>query len=303
MIAASHDTNRFQTVFQLLQLGTIAVFWGRAFQHLYWDAPFRALLWDEEWMSGPVQSLLGMDWQTYITHPDIDQSINQLIMGFGLLYLLCGLVALLLHRLPSFCSHFLLLGSLGLVFLSLLYCKEKFFSVGQFFEYSLQFTTPVFLWLLHRQQKLSPSLMRWMAWAIALTFTCHGLYAVNFYPRPGLFVGMIINILPVSEDTAIHFLNAAGALDFILSAALLLLPRHRWSPFLLYASLWGLLTALARVWAHFHFEFASEALLAWTHEMIFRFPHFLVPLALWYYLPAWPAQVSKWRLKSTKLTT
>ena len=42
--------------------------------------------------------------------------------------------------------------------------------------------------------------------AIALTFSAHGLYAIGYYPQPGVFVDMLINILHFSETTAKDFL-------------------------------------------------------------------------------------------------
>ena len=133
--------------FRLLQFSAFTVFLGRAWQHLYWDAPFRTLLWDESWLSGIVQDWLGMNWETYITSMEVDENISWSIQCFGILYLLSAFVALFVKRLPRFFYHLLLVGTAGLIFLALLYCKERFFSIGQFLEYTLQFGSPLFLWL------------------------------------------------------------------------------------------------------------------------------------------------------------
>ncbi|MEM9916931.1 MAG: hypothetical protein AAF990_02475 [Bacteroidota bacterium] len=284
---ATMDNPKFGIIFRILQFSTAAVFAGRAFQHLYWDAPFRAFFWDEGWMSGIVEKLLGIPWDTYITSPTTDLWIARLVVAFGILYAICALLSLLIH-LPFFqrFKGLLLVGALGLIFLSFLYYKEKFFSIGQFLEYSLQFGSPIFLWWYLKKGPLNATQIRWMKIATALTFTCHGLYAVNYYPLPGLFVHMTISILGINDGLAIQFLLVAGILDFLISAVIVFLPDRWIKPAVAYAFVWGFLTSLARIWAHFHWEFAGEALLTWTHETVLRFPHFLIPLCIWLYLRA-----------------
>ena len=114
--------------------------------------------------------------------------------------------------------------------------------------------------------------------AIAFTFTAHGLYAVGYYPQPGVFVDMLINILHVSEATAKDFLIVAGVLDFAIAIGIFI-PRIA-KYFLLYAALWGGLTALARVWANFYWAFALSSLHQNLYETLYRLPHMLIPLAL-----------------------
>ncbi|MEM1322216.1 MAG: hypothetical protein AAGG75_18285 [Bacteroidota bacterium] len=274
----------FQGLLLLLQIATVAVFAGRAWQHLYWDAPYRALLWDEAWMSGIVEQVLGLEWSEYITSERTDRMIQHSIRLTGGLYALCALVAAFARRLPRYCLHLLPLGTLGLTFLAALYCKEKFFALGQFFEYSLQIVTPLLFYDLFRRQSLGRYTIRIIKIAIVLTFCCHGLYAINYYPRPGYFVGMTINILGVEEGTAHQFLWWAGFMDFLGSFLLLVLPHRRLRPVLWYLIIWGLGTTLARVWAHFYWDFVGDSLLQWLHESVMRGPHFLVPLGLYVYL-------------------
>ena len=266
--------------FLLVQAATVAVFLGRAWQHLFWDAPFRTLLWDENWMRGTVEWLTNYSWQAYITNNAVDDGIQYFIQAMGCFYAICALVAIGIKKVGREIAWLLIAGSGALLFLAALYCKEKFFSLGQLLEYTLQFSSPLFLYLLRFRPEIKPKLIPWMKVAIALTFTCHGLYALNFYPRPGNFVQMTIDILGVSEGMAFQFLNVAGVLDFLL-AILIFLPRRiaQWA--LLYAFAWGLATAVARVWANFYLEFPMESLHQWMHEMIMRWPHALIPLAVW----------------------
>lgn len=279
-------------VYRLIQWSAVAVFVGRGWQHIYWDAPYRELLWDEASLKWLVEGVWGMEWRAYVASPAVDRAIQGIIIGTGYFYWLCAVAALLVQKWPRPARLLLWLGSANLVLLAALYYKEQFLFAGQFFEYALQCGAPVFLILLSRNQAplLSPRLVLAMKIAIALTFSCHGLYALGYYPRPGSFMEMTINILPLGEAGARSFLIAAGILDIVLSI-LLFLPGWpgRWA--LGYAVLWGLATALARFFAYFHWHYADSWVLQWLHELLIRLPHFLIPLALLLYL--WP------RLRST----
>jgi len=272
-----------RTFFKFVQLATCAVFLGRAWQHWRWDAPYRALLWDEEWMSRPVSTLLGMNWEVYITNMEVDMTIQSGIQAMGVFYFCCALIALFLPKLPVFFRYILLVGGSSLLFLAFLYGKERFFSIAQVFEYTLQFGSPFLFVYLLKHPTLSSSLILLIKVAIALTFTAHGLYAVGYYPRPVHFMEMTMNILGVGEDVAIQFLNTAGILDFIISLGIFL--PWRWSKYcLLYAAFWGLSTTIARVWAYFDWAWLTMILEQWLHESVMRFPHFLIPLGLFIYL-------------------
>ncbi len=265
--------------FKLIQFATITVFLGRAWQHWRWDAPYRTLLWDEQWMSHMVAKLLGMDWSTYIASVPVENAIQYGIKGIGLFYLSCAVVAFFIKSLPKLGRYWLGLGAISLAILALLYCKERFFSIGQFFEYTLQFGSPLLLIYLTTNPIISNKLLHVIKVAIALTFTAHGLYALGFYPRPVHFMEMTMNILGIYEEQAIQFLNIAGILDFIISIGLFL--PWRWAKYCLaYAVFWGASTTAARIWAYFDWEWLDYVLVQWLHESVMRFPHFLVPLAV-----------------------
>ena len=263
----------------LLQAATVAVFAGRAWQHLFWDAPFRTLLWDEGWMKGIVEGWFGMTWQSYITSMEMDAMIQSMVKGTGVFYLIIAVLALFIRKVPKWIGKLLLLGATSLLILAALYCKEKFFSAGQFLEYALQVSSPIFLYLVVFRKINWYRLMLYMKIATALTFVCHGLYAINFYPRPGLFVEMILNTLGMKEESAYTLLNVAGILDFVMSAALFL-PTKYARLAALYIVFWGLATSLARITSFFDSSYALESMHQWMHEVVFRFPHFLIPLAM-----------------------
>ncbi|KXX72428.1 hypothetical protein [Flammeovirga sp. SJP92] len=263
-----------------IAISAFCVFLGRAIQHLVWDAPFRTLLWDEQLLKGPVENILGIDWFDYVTSPIADQWINTSVTAFGILYLLAAFSILLLHKGGFFKSVGLKLqvvGAIGLLFLAFLYSKEKFMQIGQLLEYSAQFTAPVFLWyVISNKEKEFP--VFFAKCVIALTFICHGLYAVGFYPVPGKFIDMTIATLGVSENTSKDLLFAAGVIDFIVAAGIFL-PKIQ-KPMLAYMIVWGTLTSVARLTGHFHLDFLGNTLLQWLPAVILRAPHALLPLVI-----------------------
>lgn len=279
--------------FKLLQIATVSVFAARGWQHLYWDAPYRTLLWDERWMKGIVESVFGLSWSDYVSDLRADAAIDAFTRGMGCFYILCAICAIMLPRWKRIASWALIAGSVGLFFLAFLYTKEKFFFAGEFLEYALQFSTPVFLVWLYRMGEPSVRFLNALKIAIALTFTAHGLYAVGFYPRPANFIEMTMKILYLSQQDAISFLKIVGTLDFVVSICIFLPWRKPVMIALTYAALWGLATALARTWAYFIPYFWANSLAQWLHETVMRLPHALVPLVVW-------VCVAKYLVRGTK---
>lgn len=275
-------SKNYQRIFLLLQIATACVFLGRAWQHIVWDAPFRTMLWDENWMSHILPIFSSMSYEDFITNIDIDDQIQNGIKTIGWFYVVCALVAIFIKRLPKWMSYILWLGSLSLMFLAFLYCKEKFYQWGQFWEYSLQFGAPLFLFFLYKKNEVTPRLIFLMKLAIAITFISHGLYALNYYPRPGHFVDMTMNILGVGDETAINFLNVAGVLDFIVAIGIFI-PGRVSKYAMMYVIFWGLATTMARIWAHFYVDMIGDTLSQWVHESVYRFPHFMIPMAVLFY--------------------
>ena len=264
----------------ILQISTVCVFLGRAWQHLIWDAPFRTLLWDEGLMKPIIENISAITWQTYITSPETDEMIQGIIQGTGWFYLLCALMAILIKRWKKVAGVFMILGSVSLILLAMLYCKERFFSVGQFFEYSLQFLSPLFLYYSVKERNISSKLIFYMKLAIAFTFVCHGLYAVGYYPRPGYFTQMVISILGIEESLAVQFLIFAGIMDFVIGIGIFLPFRYsKW--IILYAVIWGFLTTIARIWAYVEVDYFVETTKQFVHESVYRVPHFLIPVVVY----------------------
>ena len=254
------------------------MFVGRAYQHIFWDAPYRTLLWEEGWLENIV-NWFGVDWQDYVTSPKADQTIQFAIRISGVIYLLCAIACLLILQNPATkLKNTLYVGISLLAFLFLLQTKEKFFHVGQFFEHTAQIISPILLLLISKQKITRPQFHTALKVAIALTFCCHGLYAIGYYPRPGIFVDMTINILGCSETFAHQFLFIAGVLDFVI-VLLLFFPKTQ--KFAIYYTLiWGLLTALARTVAFFDLDFPFQTLHQNSYQTLVRIPHMGLSLLL-----------------------
>ena len=268
-----------RSAFLLVQLAAVGVLAGRAWQHIFWDAPFRTLLWDEQWMRPLVESLTDMSWGEYVRDAGVDATIQACISGFGWLYAVAAVVALFIRYLPRVIGRVLWVAAGALFFLAFLYWKEKFWNLGQLLEYALQVGAPVLLYHLRYRHGWTPRFRFGVKVLIALTFVCHGLYAVGYYPRPGVFTQMILDSLPVTEATAHRILDLAGLLDFILAVAIFF-PRRVALPFLYYAVFWGFLTAFARFWANLYPDYWQAALHQHLHPFVLRWPHALIPLAL-----------------------
>jgi hypothetical protein len=268
-----------QLVHLTLRLATFLLFAGRGWQHLFWDVPFRALLWDKELMEPVVLFFRGGTWQEYVTSAATDRFIQNIINGFGIFYAFMAVLTLLVRgKLLTRLAWLYILSSVSLAFLAFLYSKEKFYHVGQFFEYTIQFLLPLFFLYTATGRIRLTRLLLYMKIAIALTFTAHGLYALGIYPLPGVFTDMFITILGVSETTARQLLLLAGVLDFVVSVCLFIPGIAKYAT--LYAVLWGGLTALARTWGNFYPDFPLESLHQNLHETFIRMPHMLVPLAV-----------------------
>jgi hypothetical protein len=264
----------------LLKIAASAVFLGRGWQYLLWDAPYRSFFWDESIM-GPVASWLGYDWSAYLNEVATDSHIGNLVIASGCIFLCCALAVWILPRWKKIFSPLIILGVLQMLFLTFLYWKEHFFIIAQLIEYSLQWSTPLFLLYWIKKRNTPSKMFFWLKVAIALTFVGHGLYALGlFFPVPANFTVMTVKILGVNQDQAFQFLFWAGVLDMVVGLGIFL--PFKWARWvLLYAVLWGLATTAARIWAHFYLENLEFVFWRWVPEALFRVPHFLMPYFLW----------------------
>ncbi len=263
----------------LLLVTTVLLFLGQAWQHWRWDVPFRALMWNQTLMQPLIESFTALSWSDYVTSGQADTWVQGITLAVSLFYLVAAIATGLLRRLPHFATAFLIAGSVALLSLALLYTLDRFFYAGMFLEYTIMWTTPLFLLLLIRKdQRVPPRLIWLMKGAVAFTFIGHGLFALGFYPVPVHFVEMTLNILPITESAALTFLFVAGMLDLLVGIGVFIPRIDR--PALFYAAIWGLLTGLARLWSYFDISYMVTTLDAWLFESLIRLPHAVIPLVL-----------------------
>ena len=279
-LAAKANAYQFTTSLPLLlKLSVSFIFAGRAYQYLFWDAPFRSLLWDEALMKPLVGKFTGMSWNSYVTHPELDNYIQTLTTINGWLFLVCAIIPWFISSANKRWPKLILLGgTFFLLLLAVLEMKSKFYHYAQFFEHSIQIASPLFLLLFLKSPKNAdiPLLLRI---CIALTFTAHGLYALGYYPVPGHFSDMTISITGFQESQAKVFLLIAGILDIIISIAIFIPALVR--PALIYAIIWGSLTALVRLLTNVTIESLGSDIHQYFYQFVFRIPHALIPLALY----------------------
>ena len=238
--------------FTLLKISVILIFLGRAWQFIFWDAPFRTFFWNESLLKPFVETIIGVDWQTYANSPKLDVFINSSVLAFGILYLLSAIAVILHSKIERIANYIIIFGGIGLLLLAFLLMSDRFYQFSQFFEYSIQFSIP-FIFVFYHKICIQKHLVLILKLLIAAVFIAHGLYAVGYYPIPGYFLGMVIDILGFTEQGALNFLLVVGILDFIGSILIFVPKLTRYA--LIYLAIWGFLTSFARLVAGFSFDF------------------------------------------------
>lgn len=249
--------------------------------------PLRALLWDENIMSGIITRLSGQDWNWWVTSLEIDEKISYCVMIQGFIFLFSAALSLIPIRKKSY-RYIYLVSVINLVFLAFLKYLDNRIGIGNLLEHATQFTCPLVLFLFTAKGDFSKSTELLAKVSVALTFIFHGLFAINFghdwawlnHSRPGHFTEMVMICLGIHEESSANqILFIAGILDF-LAAILIFTKRKLIKMSLLYMILWGLLTSIARPWAHFNKSSIMESLNNWIPEMLLRIPHFAIPFCL-----------------------
>ncbi|MDF1825018.1 MAG: hypothetical protein P1U68_10275 [Verrucomicrobiales bacterium] len=268
---------RFQRWLFLLKICVSVTLFARGWLTWKWDSPVRSLIWQEDWWSSLIEKTTGVSWRTFATTSD--PWISGGLGAMGIILMSGAILPWIADR--SCCRGIRWL----LVPMTLLLLLDGFASwvavdyrFGMAIEHTLQIVTPLALFL-----ALGPnlSLPRWqliVSIAAALTFIGHGCFAAGIHPVPLSYQNMTMNILGVSQDTAIRLLSVAGWLDLIV-AICLFFPRTGIIS-LFYLITWGGATACARVVAHFDLNATGYALDPWAFETAVRTSHWLLPLLL-----------------------
>lgn len=268
-----------KTITLFLKISCFFIFIGRAYQHLFWDAPFRSLLWDQNLLEPIIDGIFNLSWNDYVTSLEVDNYIQQAIKITGILYIICAILILVIHQhSKQWIKNIICIGGINLVLLSLLITKDKFYHLAMFFEHSIQFCLP-FVLLYFLKNKNRYRLQSILKIILALAFVCHGLYAIGaLYPLPANFVTMTLNILPIDEPTAKLLLLVMGIIDFVIAIGVFV-PKIA-KPFLIYATFWGIATALARLISPLTYGFSLDIFHQYLYLVLYRIPHGLVPLLI-----------------------
>jgi hypothetical protein len=268
-----------KTITTFLKISCFFIFIGRGYQHLLWDAPFRSLLWDQNLLEPIIDGIFNMSWNDYVTSLEVDNYIQQAIKITGVLYIICAILTLVIHQhSKQWIKNIICIGGINLVLLSLLITKDKFYHLAMFFEHSIQFCLP-FVLLYFLKNKNRYRLQSILKIILALAFVCHGLYAIGaLYPIPANFVTMTLNILPIDEPTAKLLLLVMGIIDFVIAIGVFV-PKIA-KPFLIYATFWGIATALARLISPLTYGFSLDIFHQYLYLVLYRIPHGLVPLLI-----------------------
>jgi hypothetical protein len=262
-----------------LKISVILVLIGRGYQYLFFSAPFMSLYYYAEFLKPYVEEKTGMLWHDFLSLPEIDNYTKAIIYYIGGLFLITIPCILFLKKKNyRWFQVPILVSGIGLIFLAVLLTITKNYKVGQFIEYSIQFTSPFLLLSFVRYKCIQQNLLFILKVLIAFTFVGHGLYAIGYYPVPGYFVDMVIRIFKCSESFARSFLIIAGILDMVVAIGLFLPNKNVVKYCLLWAVIWGFSTAIARVVGNFYSDFIFRSLHQTIYEMMYRLPHGLLPV-------------------------
>ncbi len=281
MIANSFSRSFTEREILLLRISVFLLFAGRAWQGLFFDLPLRTFFWDEKLLEGIIVWITGDNWQNYVTNNsvNIDLIINRLGMITGVFWAFCALLSLWVQKGFKWSLRVLKLAAVSLFILALLYYKDRFYALGQLLEYSIQVSIPLVLVYAVSENLNTKKFRLILRVVIGITFVCHGLYAFGFYPLPGKWVQWTLDLFFITnDDAAVQFLKIIGLLDFLSAAALFLLPTFKIAIF--YCIIWGSLTAFARIYCNFYFDFAIQSLHQHAFETIYRIAHGALPLFL-----------------------
>lgn len=274
-----------KTVLFLLKLCAFLVFIGRAYEFYFFGAPFREILWDERLLTPIVNGIFNYSWYDYATSATADLWIQYFIKLCSFLLLLAAFVCLFWQRIKSAIlkKTVIAIGVFILFLLDICMVKDRSYGVLQFFELSIQIATCLVFFFNNDISKINQEkLVFWLKIAVAFTFISHGIFAIGIFYLPGEFVDITIKILSVNETQARLFLFVVGILDVLFSLLLFIPKLAKYA--LIYIITWGLLTAMARLVSGFNQNFILESFHNYTYLVVYRLPHGLIPLSIFYVL-------------------
>lgn len=286
----------------MLMWATVIFLLGRWYQHFYFEGPYRALFLDEKAFKWIHDVFSDQSWLDFVNSPRTDYYILIYTRVLSWVWFLTAFLFAFYKRISNFLLFFFAgLSTVGLFILAFSSYLESGYQWAQGIEHAAQIATPL-LCAIYLKGKVGSTWITAAKVAIALTFLGHGLFALGFFPTPGNFVYMTTQILEISDNQARELLYIAGILD-IVALVLICVPRlDRYA--LLYCTIWGFLTALARPAAYVLFNH-----LFWLsmHQSIFEFavrlPHFILPLTVFFILKKRSSVISQNASRSSSYST
>ncbi len=143
-------------------------------------------------------------------------------------------------------------------------------------EAGIKFLSPIAILLLFTSRKELAAQI--LTISIVLTYTSHGLLALNVLPTPEFFYAMTGKILHLDATMSGIFLKTAGFLDIAACLFILTKPKgYKYAIF--YCIAWGFITAFART-LFVSDSNASTIIMTLLTETLTRIPNAVAPLLL-----------------------
>ncbi|EDM26950.1 hypothetical protein LNTAR_06894 [Lentisphaera araneosa HTCC2155] len=248
----------------ILRLSAFLCLFGWAWQHLLWKAPYSALIGQE----GAFLHLA-------------DNQIALLTRLIGVAFLVMSGLCWTVKKENS--GQIMTLAVAGLLLIFMFFCRfvQVNYALPNFIEHGGQMLSPLLLILALKFGVRNRAVLASVILAFCMTFIGHGIYASGLYTTPLHFYALVEGSLALTGQPADIMIKTAGYLDFIICAALFCKPLRGYC--MAYAVFWGAATALARPVAGMSLSLAFLGADQFLQQAIWRAPHALIPLFLFYY--------------------
>lgn len=258
------------------------MFLGRAWQHFFVSPDYNYFFWQPGLFSWAAKLFWDLEWNEFLSNASAQSDLKNFVKFIGVIYLVS---AVSVFKLPKrWAKVLVLISNTLLIPFGFLHFAGFAYNWAMLVEFIAQFTVPLFLVFYGHKSISNKHYFFLLKAVIALTFTCHGLYAAGIFPVPQKFISMTINSFGVSREFALIYLKMAGWLDFVAAFALFIPKITIQKAGLWYMVFWGFVTAFARLVANYYSFDAANSIIQWLHEFLIRAPHYLIPLAILAYL-------------------
>ena len=248
----------------ILRISAFLCLIGWAWQHLFWSAPYGAVIGQE----GAVLHLA-------------DHQVSLLTRIIGVAFLFMSALCWTVHKDKSWQIISLAVGGLLLVFMFFCRFVQVDYAIPNFVEHGGQMLSPLLLIFAMKYGVRDRAVIFAVILSFCMTFIGHGIYASGLYPTPPHFYSLVEGSLGLTGQPADIMIKTAGYLDFLICAALFCKPLRSYC--MAYAVFWGAATALARPVAGMSMSLGLFGADQFLQQAIWRAPHALIPLFLFYY--------------------